>query len=107
MDDEEPCYEVIWSESAVADLESVGVFIAAENPEAAKRIVRTIFEHVDLLTRFPFIGPAYPTGSGGSLREVVVRRTYRIFYSVDESKQVVDVLRVWQGARGQPELPTP
>ena len=104
MDDEEPRYEVIWSESAVADLESIGLFIATDNPEAT-RVVRMIFEHIDLLTRFPFIGPAYPLGSSGSLREVVVRRIYRIFYSVDESRRVVDVLRVWHGARGQPELP--
>ena len=106
MGDEEPRFELIWSESAIADLEAVCAFIAVDNPSAAERIGQTILEHVELLARFPFIGSAFPLGSRGPVRELVVRRTYRLFYSVDEFKREIDVLRVWHGARGQPELPT-
>ncbi len=107
MGDEEPLFKLIWAESAIADLEGLCSFIAADDPQAAERVGRGILEHVELLARFPFIGPAYPLGSDGLVREIVFRRTYRIFYSVAEPAGAVEVLRVWHGARGEPELPTP
>ena len=106
MEDEEPRFELIWTESAITDLDAICSFIAAHDPGAAERAGRSILEHVELLARFPFIGPAYPPSSGGPVREIVFRRTYRIFYMVAESRRAVEVLRVWHGARGQPELPT-
>ena len=107
MDDEEPRFKLIWTESAIADLDGICSFIAADNPPAAGWVGRGILEHVELLARFPFIGPAYPLGSGGPVREIVFRRTYRIFYSVSEGPCTVEVLRVWHGARGEPGLPIP
>ena len=107
MGDEEPRFELIWTDSAIADLEAVCAFIAADNPQAAERVGRGILEHVELLARFPFIGPVYPLGSGGPVREIVLRRTYRIFYEVVEARRALEVLRAWHGARGQPELPLP
>ena len=107
MDDEEPRFKLIWTESAIADLDGICSYIAADNPSAAGWVGRGILEHVELLARFPFIGPAYPLGSGGPVREIVFRRTYRIFYSVSEQPRTVEVLRVWHGARGEPELPLP
>lgn len=106
-DDDEPRYKLIWTESAIADLNGVCSYIAAEDARAAVRVGRGILEHVELLARFPFIGPAYPLGSGGPVREIVYRRTYRIFYAVAERARAVEVLRVWHGARGEPELPAP
>jgi hypothetical protein len=32
-----------------------------------------ILDHVQILTRFPFIGPAYPRGAQGPLRQIVFR----------------------------------
>ena len=106
MDDESP-FTLIWTQSAVADLDFICSFIASDDPRAAERVGRAILEHVELLARFPFIGPAYPPGSNGQVREIVFRRTYRIFYAVAEPSRRVEVLRVWHGARGEPNLPTP
>ena len=106
MEDEGPIYRVIWTRLALADLDALTRFIAADNPIAAERIGHGILEHTQLLIRFPFIGPTYPHGSRGPVREIVFRRTYRIFYSVSESTCVASVLRVWHGARGEPELPS-
>ena len=103
--DEEPVFVLIWTESAIADLDSICSFIASDNPGAAERVGFNILEHVELLARFPFIGPTFPPGSGGRVREIVFRRIYRIFYSVTEFSQTVEILRVWHGARGEPELP--
>lgn len=104
MGDEDPLYQVAWTQSALADLESLCFFIAAANPVAAERVGRGILEHVQLLARFPFIGPAYPLGLVGPVREIVFRRTYRIFYAVIDQPRRVEILRVWHGARGEPDL---
>ena len=105
--DDEPLFTLIWTESAIADLDSICSYIAGHDHRAAERIGRGILEHVELLARFPFIGPTYPLGSSGSVREIVFRRVYRIFYAVAEQSRTVEVLRVWHGARGEPDLPVP
>ena len=105
MDDEEPLYVVQWTETALTDLANICSFIANDNPPAAERVGRGILEHVRLLGRFPFIGPIYPLSATSSVREIVFRRTYRIFYSVSERAHIVGILRVWHGARDEPELP--
>lgn len=105
MEDDEPRFKLIWTESAIADLDSICTYIAADDPRAAERVGRGILEHVELLARFPFIGPTYPLRSSGPVREIVFRRTYRIFYAVSERTRAVEVLCVWHGALGEPELP--
>jgi len=48
--------EVIWAEPALNDLEAIADYIALDNPEAARRLVQKIFEHVDHLERHPGLG---------------------------------------------------
>ncbi len=54
-----------------------------------------------ILASFPFIGPTYPRGARGTLREIVFR-SYRIFYDVSEESLSVEILHVWHGARDEP-----
>ena len=62
---------------------------------------RGILDHVRILASFPFIGPTYPRGSRGCLREIVFR-SYRIFYDVSEAPCSVEIFHVWHGAREEP-----
>jgi plasmid stabilization system protein ParE len=62
-----------------------------------------IHSHVQILASFPFIGPAYPRGASGPLREIVFR-PYRIFYDVNERQRTVEILHVWHGARDEPSF---
>jgi toxin ParE1/3/4 len=94
-------FKVVWSDAAIADLGDICSYIARDNPQAAYRIGRGILDHVRILTSFPFIGPAYPRGSRGPLREIVFR-SYRIFYDVSEERRIVEILHVWHGAREEP-----
>ncbi len=94
-------FKVIWSDTAIADLHDTCSYIARHDPQAAGRLVRGILDHVRILSSFPFIGPTYPRGSRGSLREIVFR-SYRIFYDVSESPRSVEILHVWHGARVEP-----
>jgi toxin ParE1/3/4 len=96
-------YQVIWSDAAIADLHDICTFIARDNPPAAKRVGRGILDHVRILGSFPLIGPAYPRGAQGPLREIVFR-PYRIFYDVSEPLRRVEILHVWHGAREEPAL---
>lgn len=100
---ERMAFQVIWSDAAIRDLESISAFIAQSNPDAALRVGRRILEHTRLLSEFPMIGPAYPRGSCGPLREIVCR-PYRIFYDVAESARRVEILHVWHGARSEPDF---
>lgn len=64
---------------------------------------RGILDHVNILASFPFIGPTYPRGAHGPLREIVFR-SYRIFYDADEPAKRVEILHVWHGAREEPKF---
>ncbi|MBI4325220.1 MAG: type II toxin-antitoxin system RelE/ParE family toxin [Chloroflexi bacterium] len=62
-----------------------------------------MLDHVRILASFPFIGPTYPRGARGSLREIVFR-SCRIFYDVSETSRSVEILHVWHGAREEPQF---
>jgi toxin ParE1/3/4 len=96
-------FKVIWSDAAIADLRDICSYIARHDPQAAQRMGRGILDHVRILGSFPLIGPAYPRGARGSLREIVFR-SYRIFYDVSETARSVEILHVWHGAREEPTL---
>ena len=94
-------FKVIWSNPAVADLEDICFYIAQDDPEAAARVARSIVAHTNTLAAFPFIGPVYPRGSGGTLH-LIVFRSYRILYDVNEGRESVEILHIWHGARNKP-----
>ena len=76
-------FKIVWSDAAIADLQEVCAYVAQDDPQAALRLGRGILEHVHVLESFPFIGPTYPRGAKGTLREIVFR-SYRIFYDVSD-----------------------
>jgi plasmid stabilization system protein ParE len=94
-------FKVVWSDQAIEDLHGLCSYIAHHDPAAALRLGNGILNHVRVLAQFPFIGPRYPRGAQGSLREIVFR-SYRIFYDVCEESQRVDILHVRHGARDEP-----
>lgn len=96
-------FKVIWSDGAIADLREICSYIARHDPRAAQRMGRGLLDHVRILASFPFIGPAYPRGARGPLREIVFR-SYRIFYDVSEESRRVEILHVWHGAREEPNF---
>lgn len=96
-------FKVIWSEAAIADLSEICSYIGARDSQAAQRLGTGILGHVRILGSFPFIGPTYPRGARGTLREIVFR-SYRIFYDVSESSRTVEILHVWHGAREEPTI---
>jgi plasmid stabilization system protein ParE len=96
-------YEIIWSESATADLESIVNQLARSSQESALKTGEAIINHVEVLRSFPRIGPCYPRDPRRIIREIVSGK-YRVFYRVDDPNERVEILTVWHGARREPSL---
>jgi addiction module RelE/StbE family toxin len=95
--------QVIWSEPAIEDLRSITEYIATDNPDAAERTGLRILAQTRRLTTHPLFGRMVPERGDRRIRELIVR-PYRIVYRVDESKLKIEILRVWHGARGSPDI---
>ncbi|KUI96861.1 type II toxin-antitoxin system RelE/ParE family toxin [Vibrio sp. MEBiC08052] len=77
--------EIIWTESALSDLNDIAEYIALENVVAAQQLVHTIFSKVERLENLPESGRVPPELEHLSYREIVVNPC-RIFYKQDSDK---------------------
>ena len=85
----------IVSSRAHADLHAIYAYIAADNVDAAKRVVRRLNEAFDLLAQRPFLGRVR-LEIGADVRSFVVH-PYLVLYRPAEDG--VDIARVIHGAR--------
>jgi plasmid stabilization system protein ParE len=76
--------EIVWTEPALSDLDAIADFIALENPVAAQKLVRRIFDHVEQLTDHPKSGSKPAELKGWNTRQIV-EPTCRVFYRHDDS----------------------
>lgn len=97
-------WEVVWTEPAVADLEQIVRTVASQSQTAAETLRVELLGSVEVLARFPSIGPIYERDRTGRTREILCRQ-YRIFYRAIEDQRRVEVLTVWHSARREPKLP--
>jgi plasmid stabilization system protein ParE len=98
-------YQVVWSEPARSDLEERITFLAERSPRAAERLLAAINKQVNLLASQPLLGSVYGGDHRGTSRQIICKK-HRVFYRVDESREVVEILAVWHGSRREPHLPT-
>ena len=88
--------EIIWTESALHDLNDIAGYIALDKARAAQKLVSNVFDRVDLLTDAPASGRKVPELRKSRYREVGVGPC-RIFYRV--TGDVIVVLHVMRGER--------
>ena len=85
--------KIIWTEPALGYLNAIADYIAKNNPNAANRLVRRVFESVDLLEQFPELGRRVPEMRKSGYREMIVSPC-RIIYRVEgETVVVIFVMR--------------
>ena len=97
-------YKVVWTDEAKADLAEICGYIAQDNPEAAIRFGNALLEHGDKqLSLFPQKSKVFQDFGNGSILEIAFRDR-RIFYVVYEKEKRVDVIKIWHGAREEPEF---
>ena len=88
--------KLVWTESAVLDLEKVKDFISRDSEYYALALVEKIFEAVEKLTTFPNIGREVPEYQDKTIREILCSN-YRIIYRVRSNEAVI--LAIIHGAR--------
>jgi toxin ParE1/3/4 len=89
---------VRWLARALANLNAEAAYISRDKPQAAARVVQTIYETVDLLRRHPNLDRA---GRVSGTRELVVPDTpYILPYRIRDNE--VQILRVFHGSRKWP-----
>jgi plasmid stabilization system protein ParE len=86
--------ELIWTEPALSDLDTIADYIALDNPEAARDLVRRVFRHVEQLTKYPQSG-SRPKELRTSRYRQIVEPPCRVFYRYDGKR--VFVLYVMRG----------
>jgi len=87
---------LVWTEPALHDLNEIAEYIALDNFDAARKLIRTVFKTVEKLEDFPNSGRCAPELNGTQYREIVCSPC-RIFYRVDSDK--IFVLYVMRGER--------
>ena len=96
-------FQVIWAQSALADLEQIVRYIAVEDSGAARRLGLTLINRAEELARFPRKGRIVPEKGEEALREIIVV-PYRVVYEISDADRTVRVLRIWHSTRGTPEV---
>lgn len=86
--------EIVWTEPALGDLDTIADYIALDNENAARSLVERVFARVEQLRRFPQSG-SRPAELPGRRYRQIVEPPCRIFYRVQGRK--VFVLHVMRG----------
>ncbi|MFC1654531.1 type II toxin-antitoxin system RelE/ParE family toxin [Myxococcota bacterium] len=92
--------KVVWTEQAFLRLAEIEDFIARDNPPAAVKLVSSLIEKAEALTKFPQMGRQVPDVPGSDLRELI-EGNYRIVYRV--RKKIVEIITVFEAHRLLPE----
>ena len=89
--------QIIWTDSALQDLNDIGDYIAKDSLRYAEITVVRLFESVNILESHPFAGVKSPDFENESIRQIV-GGDYRIVYQIiNESR--IDILTVHNCAR--------
>jgi toxin ParE1/3/4 len=99
--DRKPPMEIRWLEDALADITEIYLYIAADDPKAAARVVGRIQAAVRLLAELPHRGR--PSRWPGTRELIIPGTPYIVPYRVQG--ELVEILRVFHRARRWPEEP--
>jgi toxin ParE1/3/4 len=75
--------EIVWTEPALRDLDAIADYIALDNPDAARQLVRRVFQHIEQLAQHPESGSRPPELKGKRYRQIV-EAPCRVFYRIDD-----------------------
>jgi plasmid stabilization system protein ParE len=93
-------HAVVFSAQADRDLGKIVRFLAQNNPGAAERLGNALVDRALSLAAMPHIGPALRERP--RVRRLVHKPWFVIYYRVDVGRQVVEIIRIWDG-RQNPE----
>lgn len=91
--------EVVWTETATVDLESIVEYVSRDSEFYAISIAREIVAAASSLARLAGRGRTVPEYANPQIRELIIRR-YRLIYRLANDR--VEILRIIHGAREMP-----
>jgi len=85
-----------WTDEAEYWLKEIHDYIAHDNAEIAKRVIKDIYHKVQILRTFPRIGYLYESIEEQEVR-ILFYGHYRIAYHI-KSETAIDILGIFHGA---------
>jgi plasmid stabilization system protein ParE len=89
-------FRIRFSFQALAGLEEALAYSWAHFPETTEQFATGLFDHIDALQRFPFLGSRVPRRKNTRL---LVHSPLFIYYRVWEDDHVVEILEIRHAAR--------
>ena len=87
-----------WTTPAAEDLYQITQYIRKDNPDAARRVAKLLYEGCALLRSFPRSGRP---GRIANTRELIIEGLpYIIVYTI--KGEVAEILRIYHGAQDRP-----
>lgn len=77
---------VVWTAQAAADLDEVAAYVAQQSESDARRIVQEAIQRAEDRVRFAESGAIVPETDTPEIREVLVRRSFRLIYTYSEAE---------------------
>lgn len=89
--------KIDWSKKARRRLHDIKAFYEKKSIKVSKEILKDIKSAVEPLREFPQMAAIEPLLSDlpKSFRSLVIRNTYKIIYYVDDSKEIINIITVW------------
>ena len=84
--------KVVWSFIAAGNLIESNRYIAKENPEAARVVIKDIHEAENRIKDFPEKGRVVPEIRKNNIKEIFCRG-YRIIYKIETKKIIILTVR--------------
>lgn len=91
--------KIIWEPKAKQHLREIEAYIEEQDcSEKAMRVSEKIMKAPKKLRNFPELGSIVPLFKKRGFREIRIFK-WRIFYTVSEDKQTINIQGIWHGAR--------
>lgn len=87
---------IVWSQTALDDIDAIASFIHKDSPFYAKVVVEKIIACADLILQYPLSGRVVPEFNQTAVRERFVY-SYRVIYEIKSDR--IEVLAVVHGKR--------
>lgn len=94
-------WKIIFSPESIDDLKQIVGNIASSNSIAAEKFGLKLIRKTEILADFPELGSPYRRRVG--VRKLTLK-PYIIFYQLNERARTVEIMRLWHGARQNPDL---
>lgn len=94
-------FQLRFSEAALADFGEILAYSRANFPDSTERFATALLNHLELLKTFPRIGR--PIAKRANVRQLV-HTPVSVYYALDESAKVVEILHFWHLSRKPPKL---